>query len=74
MAETRKLAAILAADVAGYSKLAGADEERTLARAGEPPIALASEIGERCACVGSLIRARLLQQIYLEGTEYGRQI
>jgi adenylate cyclase len=32
MAETRKLAAILAADVAGYSRLAGADEERTLAR------------------------------------------
>jgi hypothetical protein len=29
MAETRKLAAILAADVAGYSKLAAADEERT---------------------------------------------
>ena len=28
MAETRKLAAILAADVAGYSKLAGSDEER----------------------------------------------
>jgi hypothetical protein len=32
MTETRKLAAILAADVVGYSKLAGADEERTLAR------------------------------------------
>jgi hypothetical protein len=32
MPETRKLAAILAAEVAGYSKLAGADEERTLAR------------------------------------------
>jgi adenylate cyclase len=32
LAENRKLAAILAADVAGYSKLAGADEERTLAR------------------------------------------
>jgi TolB-like protein/class 3 adenylate cyclase len=32
MAETRKLTAILAADVAGYSKLTGADEERTLAR------------------------------------------
>ena len=32
MAETRKLAALLAADVAGYSRLAGADEERTLAR------------------------------------------
>jgi class 3 adenylate cyclase len=28
----RKLAAILAADVVGYSRLAGADEERTLAR------------------------------------------
>src|SRR6476646_3142318 len=32
MAETRKLAAILAADVVGYSKLAGADADRTLAR------------------------------------------
>ena len=32
MSETRKLAAILAADVVGYSQLAGADEERTLAR------------------------------------------
>jgi class 3 adenylate cyclase len=28
----RKLAAILAADVAGYSRLMGADEEETLAR------------------------------------------
>ena len=32
MPERRKLAAILAADVSGYSKLAAADEERTLAR------------------------------------------
>jgi adenylate cyclase len=32
MTQTRKLAAILAADVVGYSKLAGADEDRTLAR------------------------------------------
>ena len=32
MNESRKLAAILAADVVGYSRLAGADEERTLAR------------------------------------------
>jgi TolB-like protein/Tfp pilus assembly protein PilF len=32
MPEHRKLAAILAADVVGYSKLAGSDEERTLAR------------------------------------------
>jgi len=30
MPETRKLAEIHAADVAGYSKLAGGDEERTL--------------------------------------------
>jgi class 3 adenylate cyclase len=29
--ETRKLAAILVTDVAGYSQLAGAEEERTLA-------------------------------------------
>jgi adenylate cyclase len=32
MSETRKLAAILVADVVGYSRLAGADEERILAR------------------------------------------
>jgi TolB-like protein/class 3 adenylate cyclase/Flp pilus assembly protein TadD len=32
MSETRKLAAILVADVVGYSRLAGADEERTLSR------------------------------------------
>jgi adenylate cyclase len=32
MPEMRKLAAILAADVVGFSRLAGADEDRTLAR------------------------------------------
>ena len=32
MTVTRKLAAILAADVAGYSRLMGADEEGTLER------------------------------------------
>ena len=32
MPETRKIAAILVADVVGYSRLAGADEEGTLAR------------------------------------------
>jgi adenylate cyclase len=32
MSQTRRLAAILAADVAGYSRLMGADEEGTLAR------------------------------------------
>ena len=32
MARTRKIAAILVADVVGYSRLAGADEDRTLSR------------------------------------------
>src|SRR6202020_1921008 len=32
MSEVRKIAAILVADVVGYSRLAGADEDRTLAR------------------------------------------
>ena len=47
MSETRKLAAILVADIVGYSRLAGADEERTLARLRglrsdliDPPIAV----------------------------------
>ena len=33
MAETRKIAAILAADMVGFSRLAAADEDRTLAEA-----------------------------------------
>jgi class 3 adenylate cyclase len=32
MSETRKIAAILVSDVVGYSRLAGADEDRTLGR------------------------------------------
>jgi len=32
MSDTQKIAAILVADVVGYSRLAGADEDRTLAR------------------------------------------
>jgi adenylate cyclase len=32
MGETRKIAAILAADVVGFSRMASADEDRTLAR------------------------------------------
>src|SRR5271167_756156 len=32
MSETRKIAAILVADVVGFGRLAGADEDRTLAR------------------------------------------
>ena len=37
MSDTRKLAAILVADVVGYSQLTGADEDRTLARLRGPP-------------------------------------
>jgi adenylate cyclase len=36
MSVTRKLAAILVADVVGYSRLAGTDEDRTLAPQGAP--------------------------------------
>ena len=32
MTETRKIAAILAADVVGYNRLTGTDEDRMLAR------------------------------------------
>jgi adenylate cyclase len=32
LSETRKLAAILVADIVGYSRLASVDEDRTLAR------------------------------------------
>ena len=32
MGETRKIAAILVSDIVGYSRLAGTDEDRTLAR------------------------------------------
>jgi adenylate cyclase len=38
MSQTRRLAAILAADVAGYSRLMGADEEGYARRVeGDPP-------------------------------------
>jgi hypothetical protein len=36
MTQTRRLAAILAADVAGYSRLMGADEEGALERTLDP--------------------------------------
>jgi len=36
MSQTRRLAAILAADVAGYSRLMGADEEGALERTLDP--------------------------------------
>jgi adenylate cyclase len=58
MGETRKLAAILVADVVGYSRLAGADEERTLARLRalrsdliDPTIAVQTGLVERNAGV-----------------------
>ena len=44
MSQTRRLAAILAADVAGYSRLMGADEEGTLQRLREIRIALIDPI------------------------------
>ena len=34
MSETRKIAAILVADIVGYSRLAGADEDRILRGSG----------------------------------------
>ena len=34
MSETRKIAAILVADVVGYSRLAGADEDRSFRGSG----------------------------------------
>ena len=56
MSENRKLAAILAADVVGYSRLASADEDRTLARLRalrsdliDPTIALCTSIARRTA-------------------------
>ena len=42
MSQTRKLAAILVADVVGYSRLAGSDEDRTIARLPSPTIMAAS--------------------------------
>jgi adenylate cyclase len=44
MASTRRLAAILAADVAGYSRLMGMDEEGTLDR---PQCAMADQCSDQ---------------------------
>ena len=63
MPETRKIAAILVADVVGYSRLAGADEEGTLARLRElrsdlidPAVAAPGR--SSCAGDGSIIEFR----------------
>jgi class 3 adenylate cyclase len=45
MSETRKLVAILAADVVGYSRLAGADEDRILALACHQSAVSSSALG-----------------------------
>jgi len=47
MTQTRRLAAILAADVAGYSRLMGADEEGTLARLAEDRRGLDKDVTKR---------------------------
>jgi len=57
MAETRKLAA-LAVDVAGYSKLAGTDEERTLARLRRSDLIDPFTMAEQRTCSGRQRTAR----------------
>jgi adenylate cyclase len=65
MTETRKLAAILVADVVGYSRLVGADEERMLARLRglrsdlmDPAIAAYHGRTVKCTGDGSIIEFR----------------
>jgi adenylate cyclase len=62
MSETRKLAAILVADVVGYSRLAGADEDRILARLQtlriDPTIAVHHGRIVKCTGDGSIIEFR----------------
>jgi hypothetical protein len=52
MAETRKLAAILAADVAGYSKLAGAEESGRWRVQASPPLHWRPKLARDGAFVG----------------------
>jgi adenylate cyclase len=59
MGETRKLAAILVADVVGYSRLAAADEDRTLARLRglrsdlvDPAVAVITGVSSRARATG----------------------
>ena len=65
MSETRKIAAILVADIVGYSRLAGADEDRTLSRLRglrsdliDPAIAAHHGRVVNCTGDGSLIEFR----------------
>jgi hypothetical protein len=73
MAETRKLAAILAGDVADYSKLASAGAD-ACGRRRAPHCIGVRNWREMVRALGSLIRARPLQLIYLEGIDNGRQL
>jgi hypothetical protein len=62
MGETRKLAAILVSDVVGFSRLAGADEDRILARlrvlrSDLIGPAIAAPIWPRWTCFGSMLAA-----------------
>src|ERR1700721_1886538 len=65
MTEKRKLAAILAADVVGFSRLTGADEDRTLARLRalrsdliDPTIAVHNGRGVKRTGDGSIVEFR----------------
>ena len=64
MTETRKLAAILASDVVGYSRLAGADEDRILARLTFPGALFLAAV----AALPTILIARTHQNIPLGGT------
>ena len=65
MVETRKLAAVLASDVVGFSRLASADEDRTLARLRalrsdliDPAIAVHNGRVVRCTDDGLIVEFR----------------
>src|SRR5712692_7306546 len=73
MASTRRLAAILASDVAGYSRLMGADEEGTLTRLkalrADPPSCSIAKLPS--ATIGARLRyARLRHQAAVEDVDY----
>lgn len=65
MSENRKSAAILAADVVGYSRLASADEDRTLAKLRalrsdliDPTVAVHNGRVIKCTGDGALVEFR----------------
>ena len=61
MTETRKIAAILVADVVGYSRLAGADEDRTLSRLRGLSVDHAAEL-DKASVAGALDDAPVVQR------------